>query len=118
MGPLSQSDFEGFGSPEISLPGEDESRTRGRMAQRNLDADLGKIKRKKRFGLVLMALGVLFVATFLVPVSWVALYRFIEAPGTVLMLGRAADGERIRHTPVKITEISPHVIRAVIAAED
>lgn len=119
MGPLSQSDFDGFGSPEIALPGEDEgSRAAGRAARKNLDADLSKIKRQKRYGLVLTVLGVLFVATVLVPVSWVALYRVIEAPGTVLMLGRAADGERIRHTPVKITQMSPHIVRAVIAAED
>jgi monofunctional biosynthetic peptidoglycan transglycosylase len=45
-------------------------------------------------------------------------YRFMEPPATALMLSRAAAGERIRHEPVPLAAISPHVVRAVIAAED
>lgn len=105
--------------PDIPFPGEDARKSvRAGMAQRNLDADLGKIKRQKRFGIPLMVIGVLFCAAFLVPVTWVAIYRVFEAPGTVLMLARAADGERIRHENVPMERISPHVVRAVIAAED
>lgn len=105
--------------PDISAPDALQGgRTRGRIARRNLDSDLRKIKRQKRFGLALTIMTVLFVAFVLAPVSWVALYRVIEAPGTVLMVARAAQGERIRHQPVRMEEISPHVVRAVIAAED
>ncbi len=105
--------------PDIEFPGESQGRrVRGRMARKNLDADLGKIKRQKRFGLPLMVLGVLFCAAFLVPVTWVAIYRLALPPGTVLMLARAAEGERIRHESVPMRRISPHMVRAVIAAED
>jgi monofunctional biosynthetic peptidoglycan transglycosylase len=34
------------------------------------------------------------------------------------MLQRAAEGETIRHHPVPINRMSPHIVRAVIAAED
>ncbi len=104
---------------EIALPGEAGPKpARGRAAQANLDLELKRIKRDKRFGLPLMLLGVIFVAFFLMPVTWVAIYRFIEAPGTVLMLQRAAEGETIQHKPVRMAQISPYVVRSVIAAED
>lgn len=106
-------------APDIPLPGEHGARrVRGRMTQRNLDADLAKIKLRKRFGLPLLAASVLFGALVLAPVTWVALYRVLEAPGTVLMLARAAEGERIRHENVPIAQMSPYIVRAVIAAED
>lgn len=112
------SDFEGFGT-RIPLPGEDTPDARAaRHARANLDLDLGRIKRRKRFGFFLMSLGVLFVALFLAPVTWVMLYRVIDPPGTMLMMQRAAEGEDIRHDPVRITQMSPHIVRAVIAAED
>jgi monofunctional biosynthetic peptidoglycan transglycosylase len=110
--------FEGFGTP-VALPGEEEADAQAaRHAKANLDLELGRIKRKKRFGFVLMTLGVIFVALVLAPVVWVVVYRVIDPPSTVLMLTRAAAGETIRHTPVRITEMSPHIIRSVIAAED
>jgi monofunctional glycosyltransferase len=36
----------------------------------------------------------------------------------VLMMQRAAEGETIRHYPVPLNRMSPHIVRAVIAAED
>jgi monofunctional glycosyltransferase len=105
--------------PEIPMPGETKPRTRNlRDARLNLDLDLGRIKRQKRFGLAFMVLGILFVAVVLAPVTWVGVYRFVEAPGTVLMLTRAAEGETIRHKSIPISKMSPHIVRAVIAAED
>jgi monofunctional biosynthetic peptidoglycan transglycosylase len=89
-----------------------------RDAQANLDLDLGRIKRRKRFGLLLTALGVLFVALVLAPVTWALAYLFFDPPSTVLMLQRAAEGQVIHHTPVPINRVSPFVIRSVIAAED
>ena len=91
---------------------------RGRAAQKSLDLHLRKVKRVKRFGLPLMIFTVLFAAFVVVPVGWAVIYRFIDPPATMLMLQRAAEGETIRHSPVPLAEISPHVVRSVIAAED
>ena len=91
---------------------------RGRAAQRSLDLHLRRVKRVKRFGLPLLIAGVLFGALVILPVTWVMIYRFVDPPLTMLMLQRAADGERIRHTPIPLSEMSPHIVRAVIAAED
>jgi len=88
------------------------------MARRNLDADLARIRRRKRFGMPILIASVLLIAAFGAPIGWVLIYRFVEAPGTSLMLARAAEGERIRHQNVAISQMSPHIVRAVIAAED
>jgi monofunctional biosynthetic peptidoglycan transglycosylase len=93
-------------------------RQRARDARVNLDLDLGRIKRRKRYGLLLTTITVLFIAFVLAPVTWVAIYRFADAPSTILMMQRAAEGETIRHYPVPINRISEHMVRAVIAAED
>jgi monofunctional biosynthetic peptidoglycan transglycosylase len=106
--------------PYIPMPGEYAPRGdfHARDAQRNLDHDLGRIKRRKRYGFALTTLSVIFVAFFIVPVTWVGAYLFIDAPADALMLQRAAEGETIRHQPVSIRRMSPHIIRSVIAAED
>lgn len=119
----SDGDADMFGSldapPHIPLPGERRaSAHRARDARANLDLDLGRIKRRKRYGLFLTTLGVLFVALVVAPVMWAGAYLFIDPPATVLMMQRAAEGETIRHYPVPINRISPFVIRSVIAAED
>lgn len=108
-----------FTPPDISMPrpGRGGGR-RARDARINLDLDLGRIKRRKRYGLLLTAVGVLFVAFVLAPVTWVGAYLFFDPPSTVLMMQRAAEGETIRHYPVPLNRISPHIVRAVIAAED
>lgn len=113
-------DFAGFGETDIPMPSQPSiaQRRRAKDARANLDLDLGRIKRRKRFGLLLTTMTVLFVAFFVVPVAWVGLYRFVDPPSTALMMLRAAEGETIRHDPVSINDISPHVIRAVLAAED
>jgi monofunctional biosynthetic peptidoglycan transglycosylase len=108
------------GEDEIPMPQPQRrrDRQRARDARANLDLDLGRIKRRKRFGLLLTTLTVLFVAFVLAPVTWVGAYLFIDPPSTVLMMQRAAEGQTIRHYPVPINRMSPHIIRAVIAAED
>lgn len=93
-------------------------RLRARDARTNLDLDLGRIKRTKRFGWLMTTFTVVFVAFFLAPVTWVCAYGFFDPPSTVLMMQRAAEGQTIRHYPVSIREMSPHIVRAVIAAED
>ncbi|MBL8538307.1 MAG: monofunctional biosynthetic peptidoglycan transglycosylase [Hyphomonadaceae bacterium] len=106
--------------PEIPMPTGDRraDRIRARDARTNLDLDLRRIKRRKRFGLLMTAFTALFVAFVLAPVTWVAAYGFLDAPSTVLMIQRAAEGQTIRHTPVPLSRMSPHIVRAVIAAED
>jgi monofunctional biosynthetic peptidoglycan transglycosylase len=48
----------------------------------------------------------------------VALYRFIDPPTTWTVTARALGGADVRRTPVPLAEVSPNLIRAVIAAED
>ena len=42
----------------------------------------------------------------------------MPAPGTILMVQRMAEGETIRRQWVGLEEVSSHLVRAVIAAED
>ncbi|MEQ1818372.1 MAG: monofunctional biosynthetic peptidoglycan transglycosylase [Terricaulis sp.] len=110
-----------FGEPEIPMPepaARPGDRQRRRDAKRNLDLDLGRIKRRKRYGLFITSISVLFVAFVLAPVTWTLAYLFFDPPSTVLMMQRAAEGETIRHYPVPLNRMSPHIVRAVIAAED
>lgn len=110
-----------FGEPDIPMPlppPRPGDRQRRRDAKRNLDLDLGRIKRRKRYGLFITSISVLFIAFVLAPVTWVAAYLFFDPPSNVLMMQRAAEGETIRHYPVALNRMSPHVVRAVIAAED
>ena len=109
-----------FGEPDIPMPAATRAsdRQRQRDGRRNVDLDLGRIKRRKRYGLFLTIVTVLFVAFVVMPVTWVGAYLFIDPPSNVLMMQRAAEGEEIKRYPVPINRISPYVIRSVIAAED
>ena len=109
-----------FGEPDIPMPTpiRASDKKRARDSRRNLDLDLGRIKRRKRYGLFLTIVTVLFVAFVVMPVTWVGAYLFIDPPSNVLMMQRAAEGQTIRRQAVPINKISPHVIRSVIAAED
>jgi monofunctional biosynthetic peptidoglycan transglycosylase len=110
---------EPLAEPDIPMPGERRvGGARARDARINLDHDLGRIKRRKRYGLFLTTLTVVFVAFILAPVTWVGAYLFFDPPSTVLMMQRAAEGQTIRHYPVPLERMSPHIVRAVIAAED
>ncbi len=112
-------ELEPRGVPELPVPGEDApKRRKGANTRLNLDLDLVRLRRRKRFGLFWLVVGVLFAAFVVVPVTWVSVYRFVEPPGTSLMLIRAGDGERIDRKPIPINEMGPHIVRAVIAAED
>ena len=51
-------------------------------------------------------------------VSLVAFYRLLPPPGTPLMLIRAVEGEGIAKEWRPLAQISPHLVRAVIASED
>ena len=60
----------------------------------------------------------IIVGSLLLSVFWALLYRFVEVPGTTLMGMRALDGETITHDWVPLDDISPQLVRAVIASED
>jgi monofunctional biosynthetic peptidoglycan transglycosylase len=109
-----------FGEPEIPMPQTQRrgDKQRARDARINLDLDLGRIKRRKRYGLFLTTVSVLFIAFVLAPVTWAGAYLLFDPPSTLLMMQRAAEGQTIRHQPVPINRMSPHIVRAVIAAED
>lgn len=51
-------------------------------------------------------------------ILWVLAYAILPVPGTPLMVIRAIDGDGWRHKWRALEEISPHLVRAVIAAED
>lgn len=117
---LPRQDASAFGDADIPLPRTPSrmDKRRARDARANLDLDLGRIKRRKRYGFFLTALTVLFIAFVLAPVTWVGLYLFVDPPATVLMMQRAAEGESISYHPTRINRMSPHIVRSVIAAED
>jgi monofunctional biosynthetic peptidoglycan transglycosylase len=48
----------------------------------------------------------------------VAAYRVVDPPFTPTMAQRALAGAEVRHSPAPLERISPHLVRAVIAAED
>lgn len=75
-----------------------------------------KHRTRSSWAMRLLALGLL--VTVIVPVLWVLLYGVIEAPTTLLMIQRGFEGEKIQHRTVALSDISPHLVRAVIAAED
>lgn len=112
--------FETVGGPDIPMPAAQRAgdKQRVRDARTNLDLDLGRIKRRKRYGLLLTTISVMFVAFILAPVTWAGAYLFFDPPSTMLMIQRAAEGQTIRHYPIPLNRMSPHIVRAVIAAED
>jgi monofunctional glycosyltransferase len=57
-------------------------------------------------------------ALVLIPVFWVIVYRFVPIPGTYLMAQRAIEGDDTRRNMLGLSDISPHLVRSVIASED
>jgi len=51
-------------------------------------------------------------------ILWAGTYRIVSPPGTLTMLQRKMSGDVIIHPWTPLAEISPHLITAVIAAED
>lgn len=62
--------------------------------------------------------GFVMLGLVLGSVVWAGLYRVAPPPGTMLMLQRKMSGDVIIHPWVPLNEISPHLVTAVIAAED
>ena len=63
--------------------------------------------------LVLAVVGFLALALLLIGV-----FRFVDPPGSALMVQRALFGETITHEWVPLSAISPNLARAVIVSED
>jgi monofunctional biosynthetic peptidoglycan transglycosylase len=61
---------------------------------------------------------VLAIVFFAAPVALAALYRFVPPPVTYLMLQRLIEGNGLHKSWRSLSEISPNLPRAVIAAED
>lgn len=77
-------------------------------------------KKKKQNRFVRYAkLGVLgaFVL-FAGSILWAAYYRLAPPPGTLIMAGRSLEGAKVTKHWTPLEDISPHLVTAVIAAED
>jgi monofunctional biosynthetic peptidoglycan transglycosylase len=68
--------------------------------------------------LVSFVLAAVLLVGFVGPVLAVAVYRFVPPPLTFLMVQRVFEGQGFRRTWVPLEDISPTLVRAVIAAED
>lgn len=71
-----------------------------------------------RITLTLRGVAWLSVVVFFGSLLWAGVYRVTPPPGTLLMLERKLSGDVIVHPWVSLDEISPHLVTAVIAAED
>ncbi len=79
---------------------------------------ISKKNLRRASALLLRGAAVLLVLIVLSPIIGAILYRFIPPPGTWTMLERKLSGDVIIHPWTPLKDISPHLVRAVIAAED
>ncbi len=77
-----------------------------------------KKKTQSRVKRYAMFAGLGALALFAGSLLWAATYRVAPPPGTMLMLQRKMSGDVIIHPWTRLDEISPHLVTAVIAAED
>ena len=70
----------------------------------------------RRIGRVVLVLGLIF--GLIGPVLVTAIYRVVPPPITYLMVTRAVEGKGFDRRWRSLDEISPRLVRAVIAAED
>jgi monofunctional biosynthetic peptidoglycan transglycosylase len=73
-------------------------------------------RRRKRW--IIKVLTVALVIALAGPLIPVLIYRFAPVPVTPLMVTRAVDGKGLDHRWKPLSEISPNLVRAVVAAED
>jgi monofunctional biosynthetic peptidoglycan transglycosylase len=72
-----------------------------------------------RWGRFLRSVTLAMLAVVVVgPIAAVAVYRFAPPPLTILMLQRAAAGQGLDHRWIPLSQMSPALARAAIAAED
>jgi monofunctional biosynthetic peptidoglycan transglycosylase len=75
-------------------------------------------RRRGVLGSLLRLALVLFLLLLIVPPLWVALYRFVPPPITILMIERSAEGKGLDHRWRPLSRIAPAMTRAVVASED
>ena len=75
-------------------------------------------RRRGVLGSLLRLALILFLLLLLVPPLWVALYRFVPPPITLLMIERSAEGKGLDHRWRPLDRIAPAMTRAVVASED
>lgn len=61
---------------------------------------------------------VLFGIFFILPLMLMLIYKILPPPITTVMIVRSLSGATIKHSWINIKHVSPHVARAVMAAED
>ena len=74
--------------------------------------------KKRKGGLARRLLVWVLVVTVVFPVTLTAIYRFVPPPVTFLMVQRLYEGEGLNRRWRPLSDISPRLVRAVIAAED
>jgi len=101
--------------PENSLEPEDPTseELQSRASETSTPPRRGRFGRIVR-GLLVLALMIGFVG----PVLTVAVYRFVPPPITILMVQRLFEGQGFSRSWRSLDDISPHLVRSVIAAED
>jgi monofunctional biosynthetic peptidoglycan transglycosylase len=72
----------------------------------------GPFRQLRRLALVLLLLAIVG------PPLWVALYRLVPPPITILMIERLVEGRGLDRRWVPLGRISPEMVRAVVASED
>jgi monofunctional biosynthetic peptidoglycan transglycosylase len=70
------------------------------------------------WGVIKAVIAAAIIVLFIGPVAMVAVYRFVPPPLTFLMVQRVFEGRGFERRWVPLDEISPNLVRAVIAAED
>ncbi|WDI30329.1 monofunctional biosynthetic peptidoglycan transglycosylase [Hyphococcus flavus] len=77
-----------------------------------------KKKLQSRLKRYAIAAGLAVVALFAFSVLWAGVYRVAPPPGTLVMAARGLGGDKVNKQWVRLEDISPHLVTAVIAAED
>ncbi len=75
-------------------------------------------RRRGVLGSIVRLMLILFLLLLIVPPIWVAIYRFVPPPLTILMVERSAEGKGLDHRWRPLDRIAPAMTRAVVASED
>ena len=74
--------------------------------------------KKRKGGWVRRLVVWVLVITMVFPVTLTAIYRFVPPPITVLMVQRLIEGKGLTRHWRPLNDISPRLVRSVVAAED
>lgn len=85
-----------------------------RRGKRPAGPSLGTRIRRWLLGVVLTVFGLVFV----LPVTFILIFRVVPPPFTPLMVIRLVEGQGLERAWTPIESVSPYVVPAVLAAED